>query len=107
MLLAPALGRLLPMPLLQPLAWESAVAASMLFPIIAALSDRRRQGYVHPAWIWGISATLVSFALIEALTYSPLALTIYEAVTNGTPGAAVRPLDFAPPPEGPLMTGRS
>ncbi|HET9426962.1 MAG TPA: hypothetical protein VFO69_01240 [Allosphingosinicella sp.] len=107
MLLAPAFGRLLPLPLLQPWAWETCVAVSMLFPIVGAWADYRRHGRLHSAWIWGIGATIAAFGLIELLTYSPAGLSIYDWVTEGTPGARVAPLDFAPPPGGPLMTGRS
>ena len=106
MLLAPAFGRLLPLPLLQPWAWEASFAAALLFPMVGAWSDVRRAGRVHPAWRWGIAATLAAFVLTEALTYSPLGGAIYRAVTEGTPGAAVPPLDFAPAPAGPLITGR-
>ena len=106
MLLAPAFGRLLPLPLLQPLAWEAAFAASMIVPITIAATDRRRMGFLHPAWRWGFATILASFVLTEALTYSPVGLAIYEATVAGSPGASVDPLAFAPPPDGPLMTGR-
>ena len=106
LLLAPGFGRLLPMPLLKPFAWESTFAVSLLFPVVAAVLDWRRQKYLHRAWIWGISATIAAFALIEILTYTSAGLVIYDAVTSGSPGASVPPLDFPPPPEGPLMTGR-
>jgi hypothetical protein len=43
--------------------------------------------------------------LIEAITYSPVGTAIYSAVTKGSPGAAIAPLDFAPPKSGPV-TGR-
>ena len=105
-LLAPAFGRLLPLPLLQPWAWEAAYAATLLFPIAGVWADRRRSGRVHPAWHWGIGTIVVSFVLVEAITYSPVGTAIYEAVTEGSPGAAVPPLEFSPPPPGPLMTGR-
>ena len=106
-LLAPAFGRLLPMPLLQPWAWESAFAVTLLFPLTGAWLDARRSGRVHPAWTWGIATMIASFLLTEALAYGPLGITIYEAVTAGSPGAEVAPLAFPPPPEGPLVTGRS
>ena len=106
MLLAPAFGRLLPLPLLQPWAWEAAFAVTLLFPLTAAAIEKRRSGRVHPAWWWGVGTILASFVLVEAVTYSPLGTQIYEAVASGSPGAAVPPLDFAPPPAGPLMTGR-
>ncbi len=107
MLLAPGFGRLLPLPLLQPWAWEAAFALPLLFPLVGAWADKRRSGRVHPAWQWGIGTILASFVLVEALTYSPLGIWIYDSVTAGSPGMAVPPLDFAPPPAGPLMTGRS
>jgi hypothetical protein len=107
MLLAPAFGRLLPLPLLQPWAWEASFAVILLFPLAGAWSDVRRSGRVHPAWSWGIAAMLASFVVIQALAYGPLGILIYDAVTEGSPGAGVAPLGFPPPPEGPLMTGRS
>ena len=107
MLLAPAFGRILPLPLLQPWAWEATFAVTLLFPLAGAWADRRRCGRVHPAWLWGIGTMLASFVLVEALTYSPVGVPIYDAVTKGSPGASVDPLAFPPAPEGPLMTGRS
>lgn len=107
MLLAPAFGRILPLPLLQPWAWEATFAVTLLFPLAGAWADRRRCGRVHPAWFWGIGTMLASLIVVEVLTYSPVGLPIYEAVTEGTPGAAIDPLTFPPPPDGPLMTGRS
>ena len=106
LLLGPAFGRLLPMPLLQPYAWETALAASFLFPIVGAVSDVRRSGRVHPAWYWGMAGILGTAVVIEAITYSPVGLSIYRAVTEGSPGANVGPLDFGSPPPGMLVTGR-
>ena len=105
-LLSPAFGRLLPMPLLQPWSWEVAYAAPLLFPIAGVWRDIRRTGRIHPAWQWGIATILASFVLVEAITYSSIGLSIYERVTAGSPGASVAPLEFPPPPAGPLMTGR-
>ena len=107
LLLAPAFGRLLPLPLLQPWAWEATFAVTMLFPLVGVWSDRRRSGRVHPAWKWGIGVMAAVFAITQAITYSRAGTALYAAVTKGTPGAAVSPLDFPPPPAGPLMTGRS
>jgi hypothetical protein len=105
-LMSPGFGRLLPMPLLQPWAWEISFAAGLLFPIAGVIADVRRTGRVHPAWRWGIAAMLSGFALIEAITYSGAGQALYSVVTADSPGAAVPPLEFADPPEGPLMTGR-
>ncbi len=106
-LLAPAFGRLLPLPFLQPWAWEATVAVTLLFPLAGMWADVRRSGRVHAAWKWGLGTIVASFLLTQAVTYSPVGTAIYAKVTQGSRGAAVPPLEFAPPPEGPLMTGRS
>jgi hypothetical protein len=106
MLLAPGFGRLLPMPLLQPWAWEASFAAGMIFPLAGIAADLRRDGRVHPAWRWGIATMLLGLIAIEAITFSPVGHGLYRLVTTGSPGAAVPPLAFPPPPAGPLMTGR-
>ena len=105
MLMGPGFGRLLPMPLLQPWAWEASFAAGMIFPVAGVVADLRRSGHVHPAWRWGILAMIGAFVLIEAITYSGAGQALYRGVTAGSPGAAVAPLEFAPP-RGGLMTGR-
>lgn len=97
-LLGPGFGRLLPMPLLAPWAWEATMAACLIFPLVGMAMDVRRSGRVHPAWGWGVAAILVSVVLVEAVTYSPVGAALYQAVAAGSPGAAVPPLDFPPPP---------
>ena len=105
LLLGPAFGRLLPLPLLQPWAWEAAFAATMLFPLAGVYADIRRSGTAHPAWRWGIGAMIACFVAIQAITYSPLGTAIYAKVTEGYPGAGVGPLEFPQPR--PLHTGPS
>jgi hypothetical protein len=106
LLLGPAFGRLLPMPLLQPWAWEAIFVVSLIFPLVGVLADIRRTGRAHPAWRYGIAALLASFVLTEALTYSPVGTALYRVVTDGSPGASVPALEFAPPPGTALVTGR-
>jgi hypothetical protein len=106
MLVGPGFGRLLPMPLLQPWAWEASFAAALIFPVVGAVSDLKRTGRIHPAFRWGILTMIGAFLLIEAITYSGVGQALYRGVTADSPGAAVPPLQFAPPPTGPLMTGR-
>jgi hypothetical protein len=106
MLLGPGFGRLLPMPLLQPWAWEAIFAVSMSFPIAGMIADRRRDDRVHPAWAWGIGAMLAALLVTEAVTYSAVGDSLYRAVVAGSPGSGVGPLDFASPPAGPQITGR-
>jgi hypothetical protein len=106
MLMGPGFGRLLPMPLLAPWAWEASFAAGMIFPVAGVIADLRRRGQVHPAWRWGIAAMLGGLLVTEAITYSGAGAALYRGVTADSPGAAVPPLEFAPPPAGPLITGR-
>lgn len=104
-LLGPGFGRLMPMPFLPPWAFEATFAATMLFPLAGVVADLRRSGSVHPAWGWGIAAMLGSLLLTEAVTYGPVGGALYARVTEGTPGAAVPPLAFPPPPTGPQVAG--
>lgn len=98
LLLGPAFGRLLPMPLLMPFAFETDFAVTMLFPVAGVLADLRRDGRVHPAWGWGIGTLVLTMILVETITYSPVGDAIYAAVTADTPGAARPGRAFPPPP---------
>lgn len=101
LLLGPGFGRLLPMPLLAPWAWEASLAACLIFPVVGMAADLRRAGRVHPAWGWGVAAMIGALLVTEAITYSPLGAALYKTVTAGSPGAGAPPLAFAPPPGGP------
>ena len=107
LLLGPAFGRLLPLPLLQPWAFEATFAATLIRPLVGVIADVRRGGLAHPAWRWGIGAIIGSFLLTEAITYGPLGPPLSRAAPAGSPGAEVAPLDFAPAPAGPQRTGRT
>jgi len=100
LLLGPAFGRLLPMPFLIPWAYETVVAACLIFPLIGIWADVRRSGRIHPAWRWGIATIVGSLLLTEALTYGPVGGALYRAATNGSPGAQVPPLQFPALPPG-------
>lgn len=103
-LVGPAFGRLLPMPLMAPWAWEIVLAACAVFPLIGIVWDKRRSGQVHPAWGWGLGVMAATLVITEGLTYSPAGEVLYRQVTAGSPGAAVAPLAFPPPP-GPPPAG--
>ncbi|MFM9977972.1 MAG: hypothetical protein ACKVOP_08010 [Sphingomonadaceae bacterium] len=105
MLLGPAFGRLMPMPLLAPYAFEATAVAILLFLLGVMVADRP-EGRTHPAWGWGIATFIGSTLFIEALAFGPLGPPIYDAVVAGSPGAAVDPYAFPPPPASPLITGR-
>ena len=106
MLMGPGFGRLLPMPLLEPWAWEASFVGGLIFPIAGIVADLRRTGHVHPAWRWGILTMMCGFLVIEAVTYSSAGQAVYRAITADSPGAHVPALQFSAPPSGPPVTGR-
>lgn len=97
-IMGPAFGRLLPMPLLIPYAWDAAVLGGLLFPLAGMLRDRRRDGRVHPAWWWGALAVVAAIPIARLIAFSPAGDSIYAWVTAGHAGAAIAGLAFAPPP---------
>ena len=98
MLMGPGFGRLLPMPLLQPWAWEVTFAAGMIFPLAGLACDLRRNGGVHPSWGVGILTMMAGFVVIEAISYTEVGQFLYRTATADSPGASVPPLKFSPPP---------
>lgn len=97
-ILGPGFGRLLPMPLLIPYAFEAAGLAAMLFILAGMIRDKRSMGKVHAAWRWGLLANLAVIPVSALIANSPLGDAIYASVTAGHPGAAVPGMSFAPPP---------
>jgi hypothetical protein len=97
-LLGPAVGRIIPSPLLMPFVGEAVFAVILLFPLAGILHDRRTRQRVHPAWLWGVGTIVAMQLAINAVTFSPLGPAIYRAVTDGSPGATLAPLAFPPPP---------
>lgn len=100
LLLGPGFGRLLPMPLFIPYAFEAAFFAQLAFPLAGMIADWRRDGRVHPAWLWGVGVCLLSFVATQAIAFSALGDALYAAAVAGTPAAAVPGLAFPPPPPG-------
>ena len=99
LLTGPGFGRLLPMPLLTPYAFEAAFLPGLLFPLAGMAMDRARGGRVHPAWFWGLGVVLGVLALVELLTpaIGPALVTLVAA---GHPGAALPALAHGAPPAG-------
>ena len=96
-LTGPGLGRLIPLPLLIPNAWTITVAATFVFPLVAMLADKRREGRVHPAYWWGTGLYLATFLVSVTIAYSPFGIGVTESLIAGTPGAE-RPMEaFLPP----------
>jgi hypothetical protein len=97
-IIGPGFGRLLPMPLLIPYAFEIAGLVGLLFPLAGMIRDKRKFGRVHPAWLWGVLAILAVIPVSHLIGNSWVGDAIYAAVTAGHPGADVPGLEFAPPP---------
>lgn len=97
-LMGPGFGRLLPMPLMEPFAFQSAVVAGFVFPLAGVIVDIRRGRGVHPAWKCGFAVLIATLVLTELIARSPLGAALYTAVTAGTPGAQIAPMAFAAPP---------
>lgn len=99
MILGPAFGRLLPAPLMLPVAFEVSALAGLIFPLVAVWREWRA-GAVHPAWNYAFVALPLILLLSYGIGHSALAAAIYDAVVSGTPGAAVDPLAYGVPPPG-------
>ena len=96
-LTGPGLGRIIPAPLLIPYAWQVAFVVTLILPTIAIIVDWRRNGRVHPAFVWGMATYAGMFALSMLVAYSPIGYGITEWLVAGTPGAE-RPMEaFLPP----------
>ncbi|WP_417320429.1 hypothetical protein [Erythrobacter aureus] len=96
-LTGPGLGRLLPMPLMIPNAWTITTAATMVFPIIGMIADRRGHGGIHPAYRWGLGIYAATFIVSMLLAYSPMGYAFTEWVIADSAGAE-RPMEaFLPP----------
>lgn len=96
-LTGPGLGRILPLPLMIPYAWIIVIGTTFAFPLIAMIADVRREGRVHPAYLWGTGIYAATFAGSMLLAYSPLGYAFTEWVVAGSPGAE-RPMEaFLPP----------
>lgn len=97
-IIGPGFGRILPMPLLMPYAFEIVGLVGMLFIVVGMIRDWRLSRRVHPAWWWGLVANLATIPVAALLANSPVGDAIYARVTAGHPGAAEPGLEFPPPP---------
>jgi hypothetical protein len=97
-ILAPALGRIVPSPLLMPYTSEVLCMILLLFPLAGMIHDLRTTGQVHPAWFWGTGTIVTMQIAINVIVFSRLGPAIYRLATAGSPGANVAPLAFPSPP---------
>ena len=97
-LTGPGVGRLLPMPLIMPHAAIVELVLVLMWPLAGMAWDLRKHGRVHPAWLWAVGAIIAVRILTNLIAYSPLGLSLFEAVTTGQPGGALAPYAFPPMP---------
>lgn len=96
-LTGPGLGRILPLPLMIPHAWTITTLATMVFPVIGMIADKRATGRVHPAYLWGLGIYAAVFVLSLVLARSETGMAITRSVIADTPGE-LRPMEaFLPP----------
>jgi hypothetical protein len=70
-LIAPAFGRLLPMPLLGPWGVSAIAAMLLLYACIGIGFDLARTRRVHPAWWWGVAAIVGLPLSLGPIAFSP------------------------------------
>ena len=70
----------------------------LIFPAVAMIADKRRDGRVHPALWWGTGIYVASFVGSMLLAYSPVGIALTESLVAGTPGAE-RPMEAYLPPD--------
>ncbi len=83
LLLEPALGRLLPMPLLGAWGQTMSLAVQLVFVAVVARHDKRVLGAIHPATIAVAVVLVASHALFETLAVLPPFVSFAEAVAGG------------------------
>lgn len=88
----PGFGRLLPMPLMIPYAWEISNTVGSLFILAGMIRDKRHNGMVHPAWLVGLAVMFGWIALGEVIAQTDWAMGLTRQVMEGYPGA-VRPME--------------
>jgi uncharacterized membrane protein YozB (DUF420 family) len=91
-ILGPGFGRLLPMPLLIPWAWEIGNLVGLGFIFAGMIRDKRHLGQVHPAWFVGLAAGIGWLVVGELLAYTDWGIALTQQVMAGHPGAA-RPME--------------
>jgi hypothetical protein len=94
---APGLARLLPLPLLIPYVFPALFVASLVFPVVGMIADRKRHGRVHPAWIWASVVPIAALVVGEAVGSTEWAKEYVAAHVAGTPGAERTMEAYLPP----------
>ncbi len=100
-ILGPGVGRILPMPLIGPYAFDIAASIPLVALLLGALRDLKAHGRIHPAWAWGAGAIVLALVLARLIAFSALGDAVYQAVTADSPLAAPDGRAFGPRPGAP------
>lgn len=76
MVMSPALGRLLPLPLLGPWSTWAVSGGLLVYVVVAMLYDKAARGRVHPAYAWGAGSIVLAQLLIAGLSFTPPILAV-------------------------------
>lgn len=98
LLMGPGIGRIIPMPLLAPWAFETATIIPLVAPLIGMARDWRRSGRIHQAWLWPIAVMLAALVLARVIAFSPIGDSIYAAAAAGSVAEGTDGRAFPPPP---------
>lgn len=98
MLMGPGIGRIIPMPLLAPWAFEIATVIPLVVPLIGMARDKRVHGKAHPAWGWSIGVVVAVLVAARLVAFSPIGDVVYAAAAAGSPAAGLDGRAFPPPP---------
>jgi uncharacterized membrane protein YozB (DUF420 family) len=79
-ILGPGLGRLLPMDAFGKAAPLVMFGVIALFAFAGPVVDLIVRKRIHPAYVWGVSAILISMILIGPLAFSPPALALLKVI---------------------------
>ena len=78
LVMSPAVGRILPMPLLGQFAPLAVFASMAVYVIAGMIFDLRLRGKIHPAYYWGGGVLVVTNVLVGPLGFSPPVLRLVE-----------------------------
>lgn len=83
LVISPALGRILPMPLLGFWAPVGVYVASMLYLVAGMVFDTRARGSIHSAYWWGTAALTITVLVVMIGGHSAPIIHLADAIARG------------------------